>query len=279
MKSTSDNTEQSYRRDLKKLVAYLEEQKVDIKNADEKVLKAFVDKLIEDGFKTATVSRSVASTKAFFAYLESQGIIGKDTSKSLKAPKVEKKFPEILTMDEVVRLLDATKGDSAKEIRDRAMLEILYATGIRVTELINLKFSDVNLKMNYIQCRDGNKERVIPYGNAAKDALNKYLKATREQMISTKNEELLFVNCQGQKMSRQGFWKIIKYYAKKAGIDADITPHTLRHSFAAHLVENGADLRSVQEMLGHSDISSTQVYMQFQDDGIKNIYKKAHPRA
>ena len=182
-------------------------------------------------------------------------------------------------MDEVVRLLEQPTGDTPKEIRDKAMLELLYATGIRVTELITLKTKDVNLQMGFIVCKDANKERVIPFGNQAKSALIRYLEGTRGSMIADENSEYLFANCSGQPMSRQGFWKLIKYYAKKAGITADITPHTLRHSFAAHLVENGADLRSVQEMLGHSDISTTQIYAQMSHSRIKEVYAKAHPRS
>lgn len=181
-------------------------------------------------------------------------------------------------MDEVVRLLEQPSGESAKEIRDKAMLELLYATGIRVTELITLKLGDVNLQMGYIVCRDASKERVIPFGNEAKNALLRYLQETRASMIEDQDSDYLFVNCSGQPMSRQGFWKLIKYYAKKAGIVADITPHTLRHSFAAHLVENGADLRSVQEMLGHSDISTTQIYANMNHNRIREVYAKTHPR-
>ena len=158
------------------------------------------------------------------------------------------------------------------------MLELLYATGIRVTELINLEVDDVNLKMSYLLCSEGSQERIIPFGAAAKEALARYLKSGREAMVSDRSSKLLFANCSGQHMSRQGFWKLIKYYAKKAGIDADITPHTLRHSFAAHLVENGADLRSVQEMLGHSDISTTQIYASMNHNHIREVYTRAHPR-
>lgn len=207
-----------------------------------------------------------------------EGIVKKDITDGLKAPKIEKKIPEILTMDEVIRLLEQPSGNSHKEIRDKAMLELLYATGIRVTELITLKVSDVNLPMSFIICRDAHKERVIPFGKAAKEALVRYLTEAREQMIEDKSSDILFCNFSGAPMSRQGFWKLIKFYAKKAGITADITPHTLRHSFAAHLVENGADLRSVQEMLGHSDISTTQIYANMNHNRIREVYAKAHPR-
>lgn len=201
-----------------------------------------------------------------------------DIADKLKAPKIEKKAPEIMSPDEVVRLLEQPSGNSPKEIRDKAMLELLYATGIRVTELITLNLSDVNMQMSFILCRDRNKERIIPFGAAAKNAMARYLDGTREEMLENKKSEVLFANCSGQPMSRQGFWKLIKHYAKKADIQADITPHTLRHSFAAHLVENGADLRSVQEMLGHSDISTTQIYANLNHNHIREVYAKAHPR-
>ena len=183
-----------------------------------------------------------------------------------------------MSPEEVIRLLNQPSGDTPKEIRDKAMLELLYATGIRVTELITLKNSDVNMQMGVILCRDRSKERVIPFGAAARNALARYLDGTREAMLENKESDVLFANCSGQPMSRQGFWKLIKYYAKKADIKADITPHTLRHSFAAHLVENGADLRSVQEMLGHSDISTTQIYASMNHSHIREVYTKAHPR-
>jgi integrase/recombinase XerD len=232
----------------------------------------------ENHFAAATISRNVASIKAFVHYLCKEGIIEENIAEGLKAPKIEKKMPEILTPEEVIWLLEQPKGDTPKELRDKAMLELLYATGIRVTELITLKVSDVNMQMGYIICRDGSKERVIPFGAAAKKAMTNYLEKAREVMLFDLKSDILFVNCSGQPMSRQGFWKLIKYYAKKAGITADITPHTLRHSFAAHLVENGADLRSVQEMLGHSDISTTQVYATMTHNRIREVYAKAHPR-
>lgn len=279
VKKASVNTEQSYQRDLKKLVAYLNANGVnDLSAVNERILKAYIDELTQGGAKPSTVSRSIASIKAFFHYQYSNGKIAKDPSLLLKAPKIEKKFPEILTTEEVIKLLEQPKGDSPKDIRDKAMLELLYATGIRVTELINLEVDDVNLKMNYLLCSEGGKERIIPFGTAAREALARYLKSGREAIVNDRSSKLLFANCSGQHMSRQGFWKLIKYYAKKAGIDADITPHTLRHSFAAHLVENGADLRSVQEMLGHSDISTTQIYASMNHNHIREVYTRAHPR-
>ncbi len=279
IKKTSNNTELSYKRDLGKMHQYLEENGISgLNDITGEVLDSYIVYLEENQFAAATISRNIASMKAFFHYLAKEGVIEKDISIGLKAPKIEKKMPEIMTPEEVIWLLEQPKGDTPKEIRDKAMLELLYATGIRVTELITLKVSDVNMQMGFIICRDGSRERVIPFGAAAKKAMTSYLDKARNVMLFDLQSDILFVNCSGQPMSRQGFWKLIKYYAKKAGIMADITPHTLRHSFAAHLVENGADLRSVQEMLGHSDISTTQVYATLTHNRIREVYSKAHPR-
>lgn len=279
VKHTSNNTEMSYKRDLLKVCHFMQERGINSATAvKEQDLKAYIHALEEQKLAAATVSRNIASIKAFFLYLFSEGKIQNDAALCLKAPKIEKKMPEILTMGEVSALLEQANGDSPKEIRDKAMLELLYATGIRVTELISLKVSDVNLPMHFIMCRDPHKERMIPFGTQAHDALERYLGGVRAEMVEDKSSEILFANCSGKPMSRQGFWKLIKFYAKKAGITADITPHTLRHSFAAHLVENGADLKSVQEMLGHSDISTTQIYVNMNHNRIREVYAKAHPR-
>ncbi len=279
VKNTSNNTEMSYKRDLEKVEHFMILRgKKDAASVSAEDLSDYVKYLEDNKFAAATVSRNIASLKAFYHYMTEEGIVSEDISEKLKAPKIEKKIPEIMTPDEVVRLLEQPSGNSLKEIRDKAMLELLYATGIRVTELITLKLSDINMQMNFILCRDRTKERVIPFGTAAKNALTKYLSGTRDAMLENKTSDILFVNCSGQPMSRQGFWKLIKFYAKKADIKADITPHTLRHSFAAHLVENGADLRSVQEMLGHSDISTTQIYANLNHNHIREVYAKAHPR-
>ncbi|WP_455617830.1 site-specific tyrosine recombinase XerD [Eisenbergiella sp.] len=279
VKKTSENTELSYKRDLQKLQSFLEEQGIeDPHRITETSLNSYILFLEKNQFAPATVSRHIAAVKAFFHFMVKRGMVSEDVSENLKAPRIEKKMPEILTMEEVVRLLEQPGRNTPKEIRDRAMLELLYATGIRVSELISLQITDLNLRLGYIICRDSSKERAIPFGNQAKEALLLYLKEARDILIKGTQTEALFVNCSGKPMSRQGFWKLIKYYAAKAGIEADITPHTLRHSFAAHLVENGADLHSVQEMMGHSDISSTQVYANMGGSRIQTVYRQAHPR-
>ncbi len=279
MKGASDNTEMSYKRDLRKLSDYMRANgKKGINDINEKDIEGFITNLEEKKFSAATVSRNIASVKAFYHFLILKGIVEDDITRNLKAPKIEKKLPSIMTNEEVVKLLNQAAGTSIKEIRDKAMLELLYATGIRVSELISLEVSDVNMQMSCIICRDLHKERIVPFGHAAKKALSKYLSEARGKMLREKRSPVLFVNCSGEQMSRQGFWKLIKYYTKKAGITEDVTPHTLRHSFAAHLVANGADLKSVQEMLGHSDISTTQIYANLNQQHLREVYDKTHPR-
>lgn len=279
VKKASQNTIMSYKRDLRKLEAFMSQQGiVEVTEITQTNLNSYILYLEKNKFTPATVSRNIASIKAFYHFLFKEHLVDADIAEDLHAPKIEKKIPEIITMTQVATLLEQPSGDTPKEIRDRAMLELLYATGIRVSELISLKVVDINLQMGFLICRDGNKERIIPFGNKARSALITYIEKARGAMIQSYEENMLFVNCSGQAMSRQGFWKLIKHYAKKAGIVEDITPHTLRHSFAAHLVENGADLRSVQEMLGHSDISTTQIYANMNHNRIREVYAKAHPR-
>ncbi len=278
-KNASASTVSSYQRDLKKLETYLSDHGIlDVEHITATNLNSYILYLEKQGLSTATVSRSVSSMKTFFHYACRKNHIAEDPAETLKAPHIEKKMPGILTMEETVRLIEQPSGDSPKELRDRAMLELLYATGIRVSELISLKLQNVNLAMNYIICRDGGRERVIPFGNCARQSLERYLRGGRDHLLKGQESEYLFVNCSGSVMSRQGFWKLIKQYASKAGINADITPHTLRHSFAAHLVQNGADLKSVQEMMGHSDISTTQMYLNLNSDRVQRVYHETHPR-
>ncbi len=279
VKNASDSTVTSYERDLRKLDLFLEEHGIEnIRQITATNLNSYILYLEKKGLSAATVSRNIASIRAFFHYAVKKREIQEDPSEFLKAPHVEKRAPGIMTMEEVTRLLEQPGKENPKEIRDKAMLELLYATGMRVTELISLKLSDINLNFNYVICREGIKERVIPFGSQAKEAIETYLDCARKILLRGENTETLFTNCSGKPMSRQGFWKLIKQYAERANIIADITPHTLRHSFAAHLVQNGADLKSVQEMLGHSDISTTQVYMNLAASRMKEAYAKAHPR-
>ena len=278
-KNASQSTVSSYQRDLKKMENYFEEQGIaDVESVTSTSLNSYVLYLEKQGLSTATVSRNVASMKAFFHYACRSAQIKENPAESIKAPHIEKKLPEVLSMEETVRLLEQPSGSSPKELRDKAMLELLYATGMRVSELITVKLSDVNLILNYVVCRDGEKERVIPFGDNAKAALDHYLQHGRMYLVREDGSEFLFVNCSGSGRSRQGFWKLIKQYASRAGITADITPHTLRHSFAAHLVQNGADLKSVQQMLGHSDIATTQIYRDLNFEQVRRVYKEAHPR-
>lgn len=279
-KKSSGNTEVSYERDLKKMMQYFEKEQniTDVKQITETNLNSYMLYLERKQFAPSTVSRSVASMRAFFQYLYKMHKIENDPTDALHPPKVEKKLPEILSVSEVDLLLNQPSEKTAKGIRDKAMLELLYATGIRVSELINLNIADINLTMGYIVCRDEEKERIIPFGAPAKKALQRYIKEERESFLRDDQEELLFTNCSGKAMSRQGFWKVLKSYAQAAGIEKDITPHTLRHSFAVHLVQNGADLKSVQEMMGHADIASTQMYMNLSMRKMRDVYVKAHPR-
>lgn len=279
-KKASNNTEVSYERDLKKLQRYMEEEQ-HVKEWSEVTvtnLNSYMLYLEREKFAASTISRNVASVRAFYQYMYKKGIVHTDISDELKPPKIEKKMPDILTIQEVDLLLKQPVTESPKGMRDKAMLELLYATGIRVSELIHLKYSDVNMKMSYIRCTERNKERIIPFGNTAKQAMAVYLENGRRELMKDRECDELFVNCSGKSMSRQGFWKVLKSYAKEAGIDVDITPQTLRHSFATHLIQNGADLKSVQEMLGHADISTTQVYLNMSINKMREVYTKAHPR-
>jgi integrase/recombinase XerD len=279
-KRLSSNTLQSYRRDIEQFITYLQDVKIsNVINTNKTTIIAYLLHLQKKGRATSTISRNLASIRSFYQYLTKNEVIPLDPTEGLESPKVEKKLPQILSTKEVELLLDQPKCDDLKGYRDKAMLELLYATGIRVSELISLDLSDVNLEMRYIMCNKGTRERMIPIGSLSVNAMKDYLSKSRKLLIQRNDEKSLFVNVNGKRLTRQGFWKIIKQYKNQAKINKDITPHTLRHSFAAHLLENGADLRSIQEMLGHSDISSTQVYAQIAKNRLKEVYKKTHPRA
>lgn len=278
-KKSSNNTIQSYRRDLEQYERYLEEKRINFVKVNEGDIKGYMAHLEEIGKKASTVSRSLASIRAFYQFLVRIKKIKKDPTVDVQAPKVERKAPSVLSTTEVELLLEQPKNVDLKGTRDKAMLEFAYATGMRVTEIISLNVEDVNLDEGYVVCRSSKKERTIPLGNISLKALKDYMENARDIMIKDDDVKALFVNINGTRLTRQGFWKIIKYYKEQANIKTDITPHVLRHSFATHLIQNGADIKSIQSMLGHSDISSTQVYMQFQNKEIKNIYNQAHPRA
>ena len=279
-KKLSENTLQSYRRDLKQFKRYLESYGLRFDRVKKEDIEDYIKEMSEQEHKKpASISRSIASLRAFYQFVVKRKKMRDDPTKDIKAPKVEKRVPSVLTAEEVELLLEQPKDIDLKGIRDKAMLEFAYATGMRVTEIISLNIDDVSLEEGYVTCRSGNKQRNIPLGKMSLKALKEYIEDARDILIKSESEQALFVNINGGRLTRQGFWKIIKYYKEQAHISKDITPHVLRHSFATHLLQNGADIKAIQAMLGHSDISSTQVYMQFQDEGLKDIYRKAHPRA
>ena len=278
-KKLSDNTLQSYRRDIEQYEKYVSDNKINYLKVTEETILEYMEYLREENKKESTISRSLASIRSFYQYLIRVKKIKKDPTMTIESPQISKRTPNILTSKEVELLLDQPKDVDLKGTRDKAMLEFAYATGMRVTEMISLDIDDVKLDEGYVVCRGRSKSRNIPLGSMSLKALKEYIDDARPYLIRDESEEALFVNVNGTRLTRQGFWKIVKYYKEQAHIEKDITPHVLRHSFATHLLQNGADLKAIQTMLGHSDISSTQVYMQFQDPGIKNEYKKAHPRA
>jgi len=280
-KHASDNTLSSYLRDIGQYLHWLEGKNLSPEAATSGAIEAFMKFLTAQGKSAATVTRSVASLKSFYTYLCSVEIVTENPTQAIVPIKVQRKLPQILTSKEVELFLEQPDSSDPKGCRDKAMLELLYATGIRVSELIGLNVEHVNLHIGFARCvgNHQDRERNIPLYPAAVRALKQYMDHIRPRMVARTEQSALFVNMSGERMSRQGFWKIIKQYQEKAGINKAVTPHTLRHSFAAHLLENGADLRSIQEMLGHADISSTQIYTQLVNQKIKDVYNKAHPRA
>ena len=279
-KQASQNTISSYLRDVTQFSEYLQSvQSCGLRAATKEMIESYMRWMQGHGKSAASITRFLASVKSFYNFLVAKRDIKANPAKGVAAAKAERKYPEILTSKEVELFLEQPQCVDAKGCRDHAMLELLYATGIRVSELISLDTDDFNAAGSFIRCRGRGKERIIPLYHAAVKAIQDYVKNIRPQLIADNDEEALFVNMNGERMSRQGFWKIIKYYQEKAGIQKDITPHTLRHSFAVHLLENGADLRSIQEMLGHADISSTQIYTHVIKRQLKDVYQKAHPRA
>ena len=281
VKQASSNTVFSYMRDIRQFADWLQRNgDITVLDADQLNISRYLAYMQEQGRSAATVSRGLASLKNFYAYLVSTGFLTESpVSADIHVERGEKKLPQVLTSAEVDKLLAQPAPIDPKGIRDKAMLEVLYATGIRVTELIDLDLGNFTPELRSIHVGTGKKARTIPLYPAAFRALTVYLSETRNAMVSDSQEQALFVNVNGSRMSRQGFWKILKHYQAKAGIDREITPHTLRHSFAVHLIENGADLSSVKELMGHSDISSTQVYTHMINQKIKSVYDKCHPKA
>ncbi len=278
-KKLSENTLQSYRRDVLQYQKYVEANNINYTKVKTNDIKDYLQYLHDMNKKSSTISRNLASIRLFYQFLLRNNKVKADPTEGIQSPKIEKRVPNILTSQEVSLLLDQPKNIDLKGIRDKAMLEFAYATGMRVTEIISLNIDDVNLEEAYVTCKNGSKQRNIPLGKISLKALEEYIEDSRPILIKSETEKALFVNINGKRLTRQGFWKIVKFYKEQAHITKEITPHVLRHSFATHLLQNGAELKAIQTMLGHSDISSTQVYMQFQDESIKNIYRKAHPRA
>ena len=278
-KKASSNTLSSYLRDVRQFMEWVDDENLVATQVTRDDIQNFAAFLSKRGKSDATGVRSIASLKSFYTYMLTSHHVPVNPARGFTPSKVERKLPEILTSKEVDLFLDQPDSSDEKGCRDKAMLEVLYATGIRVSELIALDIKDVNLSVGFIRCTGKNKERVVPLYKTAIRALAAYINDVRAQLLDEPRQQALFVNMNGERMSRQGFWKIVKYYQDKAGINKEITPHTLRHSFAAHLLENGADLKSIQEMLGHADISSTQIYTQVVNQKLRDVYAKAHPRA
>lgn len=281
-KGLTKNTLESYERDLSHYIDYIEKQGVlSLEQSTKTNIAQYLHSLKQLGRAPATISRNMVSIRALYQYLAKERRISHDPSLHLETPKIERRLPKVLTVDEVERLLEAPECGSPNGMRDKAMLELLYATGIRVSELISLDVADVDMGMGFVRCKgSGSRERIVPLGRIAAQWLESYIRTMRPQLLRHgREQEALFINHHGSRLTRQGFWKIMKRYASESGTDKVITPHTLRHSFATHLLENGADLKSVQEMLGHADISTTQVYTHVTSTRMKDIYDRAHPRA
>ena len=278
-KKLSKNTLQSYNRDILQYHKYIDENELNYSKITEDDIKKYLKYLKKIDKKPSTISRNLATIRSFYQYLIRTRKISQDPTSKIKSPKIEKRVPSVLTSDEVDLLLEQPKDVDLKGTRDKAMLEVAYATGMKVTEIIDLNIEDIDFEEGIVECKNGKKSRVIPIGTIAQKALKEYIEDARPILIKDNENKALFVNMNGKRLTRQGFWKIVKYYKEKAHINKDITPHILRHSFAIHLLQNGANLKSIQAMLGHSDVSSTQIYKQFETNELKEIYNKTYPRA
>ncbi len=275
----SDNTVQSYKRDVKQYAEHLKQSGVEVAKANKTNVLSYILYMQKEGKAPSSVSRSIASIKNLYSFLVQKGYCVKNPATKIEAPQQKRKIPDILTVEEMEQLLNAPDTTTPRGKRDKAMLELMYASGIKASEIISLKVTDAECELGFLKCATGTRARIIPLGKYCVEAIVDYVVNARSDMIKGTDQGWLFVNYTGGALTRQGFWKIVKEYKQKAGIDKEIAPHTLRHSFAAHMVDNGADLMSVQEMLGHSDISSTQIYSRLVKNKIKDVYQKTHPRA
>ena len=273
----SENTTEAYQCDLAQFSKFAKGKSVE--NIDRNTVKNYIDFMNEQGLSAASIERKMACLKSFFHYAIGEGKVKEDPTLDFSLPKKAKRLPKALSMSETVRLLMSARGKDPMLLRDAALLELLYATGMRASEIIGLNLADINFSVSFVRCfGKGSKERVVPVGRAALNAIKEYLDKGRPE-FPEKDKDALFLDKNGERLSRQGLWLIVKKYVKKLGSKQKISPHTLRHSFATHLLEKGADLRSVQEMLGHSDISTTQIYTSVSRERLKKMYMKAHPRA
>lgn len=279
IKKLSKNTIDSYKRDLKKFMKYIAKNNIKVEDVTKQNIDEYIESMKQAGFKPASATRTLATLRSFYTYLLKKGKISKDPTINVESPKLEKKLPVVLTPSEIEKLLAQPVTTELKGLRDKAMLEFAYATGMRATEIVNLNVEDVDLVNSFVICDEGGgSKRIIPLGKMANKAISNYLEEARTY-LDKKESNALFLNLTGGRLTRQGLWKIIKTYTEAAEIDKDITPHVLRHSFALHLIENGADIKAIQTMMGHSDISSTKIYLDCVNNEIKEIYKTTHPRA
>lgn len=278
-KKMAENTVLSYRRDIDRIVEFFDKQGFDSwSKINETSVNSYILSLEKEGKSVSSILRCVSSMRAYFKYLRKMGVVKDDPAENIVLPKLEKKAPAVISEETINKILDIPNGQDPKSIRDKAMLELLYATGLKVTELVKLKAADVNIQMSFVICRTNKKKRMIPFGQKTKQALVNYLTKARPSLV-VGDVDTLFVNCLGKEMTRQGFWKILKEYVREAGIKGEISPHVIRHSFGAHLIENGADVESVQQMMGHVDIASTNRYVGYKEKNLRDVYNNAHPRA
>ncbi|OAB44214.1 site-specific tyrosine recombinase XerD [Paenibacillus glacialis] len=280
-KGLSKNTLESYERDLAQFLDFVQERGINLlEQINRSHIILFLGVVKQEGRTAATVTRKTVSIRSFFQYLQRESLVGQDPSLQMETPKIVKTAPQVLTVEEVELLLSAPVVSTAQGMRDKAMLELLYGTGMKVSEIVSLDTQHIHTDLRYLHCMGASgKERILPMNRVSANYLDIYMKESRDKLLKKKEESALFLNTLGSRLTRQGFWKILKKYAKETGIQMDITPYTLRHSFATHLLDNGADLRSVQEMLGHSDISTTQIYSTLVKKNLKEQYDDHHPRS